>query len=100
MEAIQQYLTQQGATIAPINTMPGAVIVGYAGRDVICYMTKRTKLMQQFAYNWRGVPPVDLESQSDAACLLERILIGEFDEDSKMEGRDIIMRRRWNEHTD
>lgn len=100
MEAIQEYLTRKGATIAPINTMPGAVIVGYAGRDVICYMTERTPLMKSFAMNWRGVPPVDLLSVGRAATLLEAILIGEFDEDSKMSGRDIILRRRWNEHLD
>jgi len=100
MEAVQEYLTQRGATIAPINTMPGSFIVGYAGRDVICYMTKRTKLMQQFADAWRGVPPVNVLNRKQAWELLERIISGEFDEDSKMSGREIIMRRKLNEHTD
>ena len=80
--------------------MPGAAIVGFAGRDVICYMTKRTPLMQSFAQNWRGVPPVDILDAGDAACLLESILAGEFDEDSKMEGREIVMRMKLHEPID
>ena len=101
MEAIQQFLIEHGATIAPLTkTLPGAAIVGFAGRDVICYMTQRTPLMQGFAQNWRGVPPVDLLEMEDAEKLLEAILSGEFDEDSKMEGREIVMRMKLHEPID
>lgn len=93
MEKILKFLRSKGCTITPLSrTMPNAVIVGLAGRDVICFLSKRDKLMQKFADAWRGVPPVDLTDVVVAEELIARILHGEFDADSKYE-RDEIIRR-------
>jgi len=95
METILEKLRSHGCTISPLTkTMPGAAIVGLAGRDVICFMTPRTKVMQKFADAWRGAPPVDLLNPSQATELVERILAGEFDDDSRVEAETIIFRMR------
>lgn len=95
MEAIKTELTRLGCTVAPLTqTMPGAVVVGYAGRDVICFLTERTPIMQKFADAWRGVPPVNLRRISDVRELIGRIRNGEFDADSKYEREQIILRLR------
>ena len=95
MEAILKFLRSKGCTITPLSrTMPNAVIVGLAGRDVICFLSKRDKLMQKFADAWRGVPPVDLNSVHQAETLVLCILHGEFDADSKYQRDEIIRRLR------
>lgn len=93
MEAIKTELTRLGCTVAQLtHNMPGAVVVGFAGRDVICFLTERTPIMQKFADAWRGVPPVNLRKAKDVHELMERILSGEFDADSKYEREQIILR--------
>jgi hypothetical protein len=95
MEAALAYLRAKGCTITPLSrTVPGAVVVGLAGRDVICFLEKRTPMMQKFADAWRGVPPVDLNSVHQAETLVLCILHGEFDADSKYQRDEIIRRLR------
>lgn len=94
MEKITQELARLGCTITDVKALPGSIVVGYAGRDVICFLTQRTKDMQRFADKWKGVPPVNLTKIEQVHELLERILAGEFDADSKYLREQIILRLR------
>jgi hypothetical protein len=94
VETITQELARLGCTITEVTTLSGSIVVGYAGRDVICFLTQRTKEMQKFADKWKGAPPVNLTKVEHVHELLERILAGEFDADSKYIKKQIILRLR------
>lgn len=92
MEAILRRLIEHGCSITPVKRPPYAVIVGLAARDIICFLGKRTPEMQKFANTWSGAPPVDLLTEGMVDKLVEAILAGEYDADSRFEREQIILR--------
>lgn len=94
MEAVLKRLIEHGFTITPVEKPRNSVIVGKAGRDVICFLETRTREMQRFADTWSGAPPVDLLKPSFVDALNDAILAGEYDADSRFEREQIILRLR------
>lgn len=94
MEAILTALVGHGFSITPASKPPNTIIVGLAGRDILCFMSARTKEMQRFADTWSGAPPVDLGSIKGVENLALAILAGEYDADSRFEREQIIFRLR------
>lgn len=94
MEAVLKRLVQHRCTITPLESVPNAILAGLAGRDIICFIDKRTKAMQRFADTWTGAPPVDLISEGMVDTLVQSILAGEYDADSRFEREQIIFRLR------
>ena len=94
MEAILTRLVEHGFTITPAKQPHYTIIVGLAGRDILCFMTKRTSEMQRFADTWSGAPPVDLINTKAVDNLAGAILNGEYDEDSRFERQQIILRMK------
>lgn len=94
MEAILRRLVERGCTITPIKKPPYAILAGLAGRDIICFISNRTPEMQKFADSWSGAPPVDLLNAASVDNLVEAILAGEYDADSRFEREQIIFRLR------
>lgn len=94
MEAILTRLVEHGFTITPAKQPHYTIIVGLAGRDILCFMTKRTPEMQRFADTWSGAPPVDLINTKAVDNLAGAILNGEYDEDSRFERQQIILRMK------
>lgn len=94
METILKRLVEHGCSITPIKKPPYAVITGLAGRDVICFLGVRTPEMQRFADTWSGAPPVDLLTEKMVDNLVQAILAGEYDADSRFEREQIILRLR------
>lgn len=92
MEAILRRLVQHGCSITPVRKPEGSIIVGLAGRDIICFVCSRTKDMQRFADTWTGAPPVDLINEKMVDTLVGSILAGEYDADSRFEREQIILR--------
>lgn len=92
MEAILRRLVEHGCTITPIKRPPYSILAGLAGRDIICFIAARTKEMQRFADRWSGAPPVDLINTRSVDNLVEAILAGEYDADSRFEREQIILR--------
>jgi len=94
MEAVLKRLVQHGCTITPLDSVPNAILAGLAGRDIICFIDKRTQQMQRFADTWSGAPPVDLINEKSADNLVQAIMAGEYDADSRFEREQIIFRLR------
>ena len=94
MEAILRRLVEHGCSITPIKRPPYSIIVGLAARDIICFVGSRTPEMQRFADTWSGAPPVDLLTERMVDNLVEAILAGEYDADSRFEREQIILRLR------
>jgi hypothetical protein len=94
MEAVLRRLVDHGCTITPLKDVPNAILAGLAGRDVICFIDKRTKDMQRFADHWSGAPPADLTTEQAADDLVSAIMAGEYDLDSRFEREQIIFRLR------
>jgi len=94
MEAIFKRLASHGCTLTPVQSVPSSIIVGLAGRDIICFVGRRSKDMQRFADTWSGAPPVDLLSERSVDNLVEAILAGEYDADSRYQREEIIFRLR------
>jgi len=94
MEAVLRRLVEHGCTITPVKRPPYAIIVGLAARDIICFIGPRTPEMQKFADTWSGAPPVDLLNERLVDNLVEAILAGEYDNDSRFEREQIILRLR------
>lgn len=94
MEAVLRRLVESGCSITPIKQPPYSIIVGLAARDIICFVSKRTPEMQRFADTWSGAPPVDLINEASVDNLVEAILAGEYDNDSRFEREQIILRLR------
>ncbi len=94
MEAVLRRLVKHGCTITPLKDVPNAILAGLAGRDIICFIDKRTKDMQRFADHWSGAPPVDLINEQSCDNLVAAIMAGEYDADSRFEREQIIFRLR------
>lgn len=94
METIFKRLVEYGCSITPVQSVPSSIIVGLAGRDIICFVGMRSKEMQRFADTWSGAPPVDLLSEGMVDNLVEAILAGEYDADSRYQREEIIFRLR------
>lgn len=94
MEAIFKRLAGHGCTITPVKSVPSSIIVGLAGRDIICFVGRRSKEMQRFADTWSGAPPVDLVTERAVDNLVDAILAGEYDADSRYQREQIILRLR------
>lgn len=94
MEKLLTALVQYGFTITPAKRPENTIIAGLAGRDILCFMKPRTKEMQRFADTWSGAPPVDLGCEKGVENLALAILNGEYDEDSRFERHDIILRMK------
>lgn len=94
MEAILTALVEHGFSITPAKKPPHTIIVGLAGRDILCFIKPRTKEMQRFADTWSGAPPVDLGCSKGVENLAIAILNGEYDADSRFEREEIILRMR------
>lgn len=94
METVLKRLVEHGCSITPIKKPPYAVIVGLAARDIICFLGNRTPEMQRFADTWSGAPPVDLLNDCMVDNLVQAILAGEYNADSRFEREQIILRLR------
>jgi hypothetical protein len=92
MEKALRRLVEHGCSITPVKNLPYTIIVGLAARDIICFVGYRTKEMQRFADTWSGAPPVDLLSESMVDNLVDAILAGEYDADSRYQREQIILR--------
>ena len=92
MEAVLKRLVEHGCSITPVKSVPYSIIVGLAARDIICFVGKRSKEMQRFADTWSGAPPVDLLNERAVDNLVQAILAGEYDADSRYQREQIILR--------
>lgn len=94
MEAVLTRLVEHGFSITPVKKPHSTIIVGKAGRDIICFVDRRSKEMQRFADTWSGAPPVDLLSAGFVDTLNDAIMAGEYDADSRFQREEIIFRLR------
>lgn len=94
MEAVLRRLVEHGFSITPVKKPHSTIIVGKAGRDIICFVDQRSKEMQRFADTWSGAPPVDLLFARYVDTLNDAIMAGEYDADSRFEREQIILRMR------